>query len=415
MGCETEQVCAEPAKARRHEPTVIKARTPADRAREADQHQSARHKSDIDVVGTETEEQKEHRRDVVNQYEQAAHLGFGAFDRALDNAGDIIAVSEKPKTSSHWAEYLAIAVGALLAGTSGAISLWAAREIEHRIANKFIADLIKDAIAKSLKSAGATRAGGAGDIRLTFIRMCQQEIDRGRAHFIAEWPKTAARLRALPVGELRELSTKELAEGPRNELINTVELQLLTGWTNFMARLFHGGMSGWDPWQRHGREGHPTRDGYATPLRGAAKNPYEMPAGQRNDPMLDNVEPRKMQWAVDDDQRSHEGEHVGILEIHLWRDGKLNIEPSYGMRLDNVGQEVRSRFQQSGKTVRDLPVNKIVRVSNVYGQINPPITNGAFLITADGHIRLTGWALPSAELAPTAERAQDLPLAWLKV
>jgi hypothetical protein len=107
--------------------------------------------------------------------------------------------------------------------------------------------------------------------------------------------------------------------------------------------------------------------------------------------------------------------HVGILEIHLWRDGKLNAEPEYGMRLDNVGPEVRKAFKLSGKSVRDLRVNKIVRVSNVYGQINPPRTDGAFLITADGHVRLTGWALPRAELSPTAEHAQDLPLSLLKV
>lgn len=96
-------------------------------------------------------------------------------------------------------------------------------------------------------------------------------------------------------------------------------------------------------------------------------------------------------------------------------DGALNGEPEYGMRLDNVGPRVREAFKTSGKTVRDLRVNKSVRVSNRHDQINPLRTDGAFLITADGHIRLTGWPLPLAELAPTAEHAQDLPLSYLKV
>ena len=411
MGCEADIVCAEPAR-KKLEPAITTMKTPAvDGARDL---VKANDKRPVDGVGAESEEAKQHRAEMIERHKDVVALGFDTFGDAVHRSMTMIAVPEEAKKSSSWGELLGVAVGAILAGTSGAIGAWVARSIVHRIGNKFVSDVVKDAVSKTLKPSASSSPPSKSDLKEAFLDSLHDEIRLAKVRHIREWPQVASRLRQTSITDLEKLDLDGIEKAASSELPAELVQQILVGWTNFLARVVHGGMGAWDPWQRHGREKHPTLDGQAIPLRGAAKNPYETPQADRVDPMLNNVDPKNMYWAVDKDQRPTEGEHVGILEIHLWSDGALNIRSEYGMRLDNVGPRVRQAFKNSGKSVRELPINKIVRVSHDgASQLNPPRADGAFLISADGHIRLTSWTLGRERLVPFAERAQDLPLSAL--
>ena len=409
MGCGPEIACAEPA--RKHDPIGV--RTPTmERVRELDKAEPRR---GTDEVLHESDEDKLRRGDLIAQFAMIAEAGFTAFELAVKRVDVALTVPEKAKEAPDWVTLVDIAIGAVLAGTAGSIGQYVSQSIMKTITKKFVADAVKDVISKVLKPKGRSSPASRTDLKKAFMRPLEERLLSTETDFALEWPSIAPSLRQLSLDELQRFNAEDLAK-TNVELVDTIERHILVGWTNFLARAVHGGMGPWDPWQRHGRDNPSTITGQAIPLRGAAKNPYDTPEAKRVDPMLNNVEPTNMHWAIDDDQRPMEGEHVGILEIHLWTDGALNVAPQYGMRLDHVGPAVRDAFKQSGKTVRDLAVNKIVRVSNLGpSQLNPPLADGAFLITADGHIRLTSWPFRKEALVPTAERAQDLPLSYLEV
>ena len=151
-----------------------------------------------------------------------------------------------------------------------------------------------------------------------------------------------------------------------------------------------------------------TAMGHAVPLEGAAKNPLDTWGGKNPDPTSGNVAPTFANAQMLDDVHGYRGDHFGLLEVNLRTDGSLEDWPGYGMHLDNVGPKVREKLRTLG-TVRDLRVNKVVRV--VSGHESRPEVIGAFMITADGYVRLTSWGvLPSSKVVPYAEQAQSLSL-----
>ena len=362
----------------------------------------------------ESDNQKRARLFAVIQHSQSMQLVFDAMELGIEDAMARIAVPDEAKRSA-WQTYLGIAVSAVLAGISGGVGLSVAAAISHRVANKVVADGVKDVVGRSLRPKDGIKATDTQwELHEAFNKLCTNELLAGKRRFVAEWAVTAERLYRAAPEDVERMVTQNMDYVTEGDVRGVTERQVLVGWTNFLARAVHGGQSGWDPMKENGGGTTIKGRGTAIALRGAAKNPYEHPG--EFDASYNNVDHREMWWAVDNDQRSLEDEHHGILEIHLWSSGRLNTEHSgYGMRLDNVGPKVRQVIRTMGR-VRDVPINKVVRVSDGGSQqLNPPRADGAFMIMADGYIRLTSWARPHADLVPMAERAQDLSLANLEV
>ncbi|HEU0036302.1 MAG TPA: hypothetical protein VFQ53_37070 [Kofleriaceae bacterium] len=362
----------------------------------------------------ETAEQQRGRLFAVEGFQQAAAFSLKGMEEGLKRAQVRIEVPEALQKSSSWQQLLGMAVSAIFAGSAGVVGAWVGGKIANKLAQKWAADAVKDVVKQSLHAGSALQVKDLHDLKEAFRQQCDLELATSYGRFTQNWARTAELLYRLPPEELQR-QTEILADvAAYDELARQVEGQAVVGWTNFLARAVHGGMRGWDPWAANGGGG-PVRGGRPIPLQGAAQNPYMQPEGERVDPMLDNVDASsKLWWALDEHQRPMRDEHYGLLEIHLWGNGMLNTEAGYGMRLDNVGPKVRERIRTMGR-VRDARINKIVRVSiDNSQQLDPPLTDAAFLITADGYIRLTNWTRPMDQLVPTAERAQNLSLEHLK-
>lgn len=346
----------------------------------------------------------------VTQFNASLEQMFKTMHHALINVENLMRTPDRAKEET-WSKYLGIAIAAVVAGLSGGTSAVLTASIADKVGSKLIGDTVKDLLKKAFVPKQISLPAGLGSIKHAFGKVCRQELDQAESRVIAEWGTMGARLYRENPAEVERLADANLDEVVSGKLSEAVERELLYGWTNFLARSIHGGQHGWDPLKENG--GGTTTLGRAIPLKGAAQNPYEQGPGAL-DPTYQNVAHGQMWWAVDNDQRSMEDDHYGILEIHLWGDGALNTHRGYGMRLDNVGPDIRSVIRQHGR-VRDARINKIVRISWPHaGQINPPRADSAFLITADGYIRLTNWAGPKQDLVPLAERAQDLSLGHLE-
>jgi hypothetical protein len=192
-------------------------------------------------------------------------------------------------------------------------------------------------------------------------------------------------LHGLPTSTLEIAAALAAASEHAVAATTLAKRHFLVGWTNFLARAMHGAMH-WDPWQPPGAHG-------AIKLEGA-RDPWAEPAATRSDPTTGNVDPKPMGWALERTQRPMMQEHYGILEIFLDSSGRLLNIPDYGMRLDNVGPNVRKELRQMGK-VRDLKVNKVVRMCSYRHdglEVNPPAPIASILITADGYVRAHDWA-----------------------
>jgi hypothetical protein len=137
-------------------------------------------------------------------------------------------------------------------------------------------------------------------------------------------------------------------------------------------------MKGWDFWEKTGSAGGLT-------VAGAAP----APRSQEADPTRANIDPTQTTELLSSGQRPWQVEESGVLQLFVDGGGRLLQERGYGMRLDNVGPEVRRRVAQLG-LVRDLPVNKTINVCSV--QSKPLAIIASVLVTADGYVRATNWA-----------------------
>ncbi|MDQ2668903.1 MAG: hypothetical protein M3Z05_23335, partial [Gemmatimonadota bacterium] len=135
-------------------------------------------------------------------------------------------------------------------------------------------------------------------------------------------------------------------------------------------------------------------------------------AARGQDPAGRNIQPGRFMWGVDDDSPGNEGDYYGVLQVHLWGNGTLVEGEQFGMRLDYVGPNVRARLKAIGGTLRDIPMNKVIKV---YGHQradrveNEPMYG--FLITADNRISLA-YNDAKADVA-LAENAQDMSIGRL--
>lgn len=125
-----------------------------------------------------------------------------------------------------------------------------------------------------------------------------------------------------------------------------------------------------------------------------------------------------MYWALDEDSPHNEGELHGILQVHVWgHTGHLVLAEGYGMRLDHVGVGVREHLAALGGSLRDTPVNKVVKVyfpkhDDPTWDVNPQPAYG-FLIAADNQIR--GSYNPGKDDVGIAEIVQSMSLSNVTV
>jgi hypothetical protein len=245
---------------------------------------------------------------------------------------------------------------------------------------KFVEDAVKEAIKRGLQSSSTDATGDARDLKTAFRRTMVQHRQLALIQLNETFARMHDRLAVLSKPELETLAATLTARLTQHHssLMKSVADQTVIAWTNFIAQVKHGAMGDWDLWERNGSKGAIALDG-ATPRPDDAVGAHAATAS--------NIDPR----AASALNRANDSEHFGILEIAttpgggLLEDGRgMHYGHDYGMRLENVGGGVRDRIRTLGR-VRDVPVNKMVRVYEVSSRSVSPV--GSFLITADGHVR----------------------------
>ena len=392
----------------------------------------------------------EHRSGLVGQIQAVNQAFLRHFDDAREQARDRLQKHDVPARSEIWT-MLNLAASTALAAAGGGIAsalLSPLLESAERVA---VASVLKKAISSAFHFDLAPTPRDPANLVRSYLDEVQHQASTRTDRLAATWSATHDALQSLPTAAL-ELFAQNVTTVLEDEAYTTVALRhILVGWTNFLARARHGAMQ-WDPWQSGGGAGAIKLDG--------ARDPWAEPASTRSDPTTGNVDPKAMSWALARTQRPMMSEHYGILEIFLDSSGRIVDLPDYGMRLDNVGPDVRKEFQKMPR-VRDLAVNKIVRLCAYRHDgvdVDPPVPIASVLITADGFVRAHDWARfmrvhveesaprkpwdikgdfgrcmdqliegretkschidhasENADVAAFAERAQNLPLSYLKV
>jgi hypothetical protein len=374
------------------------------------------------------------------QVHQLGLQGFEVLGTASHDAIEELEVPDLGRTD-HMKDLLGVAVTALLTASAGALAGWVVGAIAADVAataTSVVGKAIGTAYHDALARPATVKAQGLRDIRIAFrdAISAQRLIARGR--FIEAWPQARQTLHVLSAEQLRAFNQFNYDKNPE-ALMAAIRHETFVAWTNFLAQAKHGAMRGWDHWQKHGGPG-------ALPLSGA-KSPPSIQNGVA-DPTVANVAPGHMQSRMGHDQATMEEEHYGVLEVFVYGSDHKSMrvvqQTGYRMRLDNVGPRVREEFLKRGGRVRDLPVNKIVRMCSPYYRgafVDPPVPVASVLITADGYVRSSvgfkqkhlppigddpGQAAKALEqsrrdseatdanVTAFAEAAQDLPISFLE-
>ncbi len=350
-------------------------------------------------LGPAAYEQLVRRQTVVDQYMLACLVPFTAAKEGKDLAIAMIEEFDAVE-QSRWQNVAQILVGSLLASVGSLCGGWVAGLVgAGGIAGGALTDGIQQLITSCFTPEPALSTNA--DMKLAFQEMFSNSVVQAQSEFVAQWPNVSAQIHAMSPGDVEKVALKKAADGAA--LIGAVRDRTLVAWTNFVAQAKHGRMT-YDYWDDEG--GGQTKIATAD----ADKTRDVHVKGQN---AKENIDPSRFDWAMDNEQATTEGEHFGLLEIHMWTDGQLVGGAGYGMRLDNVGPQVRKHLAKFG-TVRELPVNKVVRVYvDNAEQINPPKPSGTILLTTDNFIRRTYF---SSEVSlKWVEVAQNLSLSNLTI
>lgn len=345
---------------------------------------SASRATDSGLSTTYSDQERNYRNALVESLHDLRTFFGTHLEHGKEQAQRRIATQDVPAHPQIWL-LLTTAVSTAIAAASGGL----ATLLLTPLLDVPAAALASSLIAKSVGSAvhmnlGPTRRD-LSNLAESYITEIEHQEEARLAQLATSWTSTYQLLHSLPTVAL-EVLTKRISELAKEEAGTSLVLrELLVGWTNFVARASHGAMR-WDPWEPGGSSG-------AIRLQGA-RDPWSEPAASRTDPTTANVDPKEMGWALERTQRPMMREHYGILEIFLDTSGHLLDIPEYGMRLDNVGPNVRKELHEMG-TVRKLAVNKVVRMCSYHldgVEVDPPTPVASILITADGYVRAHDWA-----------------------
>ncbi|MEJ7601444.1 MAG: hypothetical protein WKG01_26305 [Kofleriaceae bacterium] len=330
---------------------------------------------DDKTLNAETNVQTAHRLFILGQYKDTINSGFDAVRNGMLRGVRASLVPEQAQRSNLWQDLVSAGVGLAIAGSGGFLAGWLGKTIAGSLSRsgdeRILAgaqEMIQEAVTLALTPDGATSRVAGRNVQETFHREAENQLHARKTAFVNDWPDLATRLYRMPSERVSEVSKAQLAGPAWLKLQDDSERQTMIAWANFISRAVHGAMSR-DPWP----PGQVDKDRAGDiALKGSKPNSIE-----------GNVDPKRMDWALNDDQRPMQREHHGILEIHLWFDGHLVEHPGYGMRLDNVGPSIRGVFQSAGM-VRNLPINKVVRFYDPRHPGSPPkpVLGYSFLITA---------------------------------
>lgn len=365
-GCE--EKAAAPAPPRRSPTDVVPAKTIPD----------------LDLVGNEPQgpvAERTRRDGLILQALRIPSLVGHFVWKGVQRGIDAINVPEVKRPSE--VEVLAgLAAAALIAGTAGAASTWLVSgfEIASKVRNKLAESAVKDSVKLMLKTASTTTGeakGHATDLKAAFFDACEQRLDDaaiGRALGIANLHN---RLSMLNTDELEHLAHRVPQDllGRSDSLKEVVANQTVVAWTNFLARARYGKGQRWDPWKPHGSSG-------AMRLRGAADPDHD----DLSKTTAGNVDAQAVGFHGDAVSIIEGPELYGVLEVSIDTEGRIVKFPGWGMRLANAGPAVRTRIKRLG-TVRELPVNKLVRICSQPTGPLPPKVEASIVITADGYLR----------------------------
>ena len=328
--------------------------------------------------------EKNHREGLVQSLHDLQTFFTTHLEHGKDQAQRRIAKQDIPADSQIWTLLNTAVASAITAATGGLATLLVAPVLEAAEA-AVVSSMITKAVGSAFHPKLGPTPRDQSDLAESYITEIEHQQEAGLARLATSWGATYERLHSAPTFVLEALAS-HYADVAKDEAGTKLVLrQLLVGWTNFVARANHGAMH-WDPWEPAGASG-------AIKLQGA-RDPWAEPAATRSDPTTANVDPKAMGWALERTQRPMMQEHYGILEIFLDTGGRFLNIPEYGMRLDNVGPNVRKELREMGK-VRDVRVNKIVRMCSYHHdgvEVDPPAPIASILITADGYVRAHDWA-----------------------
>lgn len=305
---------------------------------------------------------------------------FSAVDRGIDQAQMMIQATATPKHSERgWLQRLLVyAAGSALYGVSGGIGVWLAGALSSATgpAQKVVEDALKDAIRRSYASGESSGDIDLQNLKSAFLKTLRFANTTAQGRYVAAWSSYHDQLSVLSEAELEQAHVLAMAALQRDPTVIVDDMidKAIIGWTNFLAQMTHGTMGGWDTEQRHGSKG-------AVPLRDSEPKP-ERP-GQ--DPTGANVDPRRLDRALELGQIDPDSKESGVLQIFVDGMGRLVEQPNYGMRLDDAGPQVKQHLLKRGR-VGALPVNKIVRICDV--RTTPLTVIGNLVITADGYVRV---------------------------
>ncbi len=322
-----------------------------------------------------------HAQGLIQQFAAIQNAIFDVVVTGRIRALRAIDSSEVPRErKSGLGDLLALAASLAVAGSAGSIAVWVGSKIASRLEQKFVEDAVKDVVKRAFAPRASAGPRDVDDLKEVFAQQLENQQIMAKNRLAEEWSRTHDQLSVLPPEELAAVVERvaDVLKRDVADVVDHVTDQIVIAWTNFLARATHGSMKGWDFWERNGGKGD-------FPLEGAAKAPDRV----SEDPTQGNVDPNAMGFALDKRQRPMQDEHFGILEVFVDTTGRLVAHPDYGMRLDNVGPDVRARLAQLGR-VRDLKVNKVIRVCSLH--INPPVPLASILITADGYVRSDDWS-----------------------
>jgi hypothetical protein len=364
----------------------------------ADSHQDV---SDNEL-NAETQVEQGARIAVIQEYQRAVDSGFKAVEIGMNRGIRALSSPEKDPPSSAWKDFVSLGAGLAVAGAGGFMAAWLGKTIAKNLVGKenprvegAIEETIQDAAVRALSPTDSTTRSSIPGIREAFLQAAEEQFLARQTTFNRGWAELTSRLYRMSSGRVASYSAATIAD--QKALIDSSARETMIAWTNFLARAMHGAMAA-DPWNHE--RGH-------IPLRGAK---HEVEARSAN------VDPKQMDWALTDTQRPQQQEHFGLLEIHLWLDGRLVDLPGYRMRLDNVGPEIRRNFQQAG-LVRNLPVNKVVRFYDRRERLSSPkpVLGNSLLIAADGFVRRGLWTGGEDRIRDIAEKVQAMSLQHLRI
>jgi hypothetical protein len=346
----------------------------------------------------------------------------GVFDwmkTGAENAVDRIKGEDKGRKSAFDHLVHLAAVGAF-GGSVAVVANAVGRAISKGLTEKGVVDAIKWGIRDSIRE-GAKASAGVDDVLIDQYKEEQQaKAQESKLRFVNSfWNEAAEKLYRRPLAELRKIASTSLKEAISTEVRDEHARSTAIEWINYLARAHHGAGT-WDPWAKHGNatEGVPTDN---------ARPPVDQSAHAIRDAGVRSVDPADSRTAdlVDNEQRTMQEDHHGILEIFVyWRyDGSFSRLTGSaggarnGLRLDGVNQYTREQLQTVG-TVGDARVNKIVRVykeGTKAMKLNPPKSYFACLVTADGYARLmtTDYVVDTDDVLAAIRFADSLSLEYL--